>query len=436
MKDWVNNLLGYPREPPDADLEEALALARQREEELLEERERLRSVFLKTPALNATLNSDRVLQLVLELASHALAWGSADDSRLIVAMFLFEGETLRVAGARGLTSADMRVTMPASEGLFEQVISRGTMILCENPADDPELRRVVAIQTASIAAAIPLVVGIEVYGVLLVAHPREDYFTEDRLELLDVVAQQAIVAFQNARLYNELIQEKERISEIQEETRHKLARDLHDGPTQSIGAIAMRVNFARRLLERDPKAASEELYKIEELARKTTKEIRQMLFTLRPLVLESEGLVAAVQHLAAKTGETHQQEVLVEIDPAAIQDMEIGRQGVVFYIIEEAVNNARKHAGAPHIWVRIRREEDVAVLQVEDDGSGFDVGEVESSYDQRGSLGLVNLRERSELVDGRLHIDSEVGRGTLVSVSIPLSEEAAERLRRPGLATT
>jgi signal transduction histidine kinase len=73
---------------------------------------------------------------------------------------------------------------------------------------------------------------------------------------------------------------------------------------------------------------------------------------------------------------------------------------------------------------------------VEDDGSGFDVGEVESSYDQRGSLGLVNLRERSELVDGRLHIDSEVGRGTLVSVSIPLSEEAAERLRRPGLATT
>jgi signal transduction histidine kinase len=80
--------------------------------------------------------------------------------------------------------------------------------------------------------------------------------------------------------------------DIQEEARKKIARDLHDGPTQSIAAIAMRVNFARRLMERDFKAASEELYKIEELARRTTKEIRHMLFTLRPLVLESQGLVA------------------------------------------------------------------------------------------------------------------------------------------------
>ena len=434
--DWINNLLGSVREPPRVDLEEALALAQRREEELLEERERLRSVFLKTPALNATLNSDRVLQLVLELASHALAWGWPDDSRLIVAMFLFEQEALRVAASRGLTAADMRVTMLGDEGLLEQVVSRGTMIICENPGEDPELRRLAAIHTASIAVAIPLVVGIEAYGVLLVAHPREGYFTNERLELLDVVAQQAIVAFQNARLYNDLAQEKERISEIQEETRHKLARDLHDGPTQSIAAIAMRVNFARRLLERDPKAASDELFKIEELARRTTKEIRQMLFTLRPLVLESQGLVAALHHLASKLRETHQQEVLVDVDPCAMQDLEIGRQGVVFYIVEEAVNNARKHAMAPHIWVRIKREQDVALLEVEDDGIGFDVGEVEATYDQRGSLGMVNLRDRSELVDGVLRITSEKGRGTRVSVSIPLSEEAAERLHRPGLMSS
>jgi len=167
-----------------------------------------------------------------------------------------------------------------------------------------------------------------------------------------------------------------------------------------------------------------------------TKEIRQMLFTLRPLVLESQGLVAALHHLAAKLRETHQQEVLVDVDPCAMQDLEIGRQGVVFYIVEEAVNNARKHAMAPHIWVRIKREQDVALLEVEDDGIGFDVGEVEATYDQRGSLGMVNLRDRSELVDGVLRITSEKGRGTRVSVSIPLSEEAAERLHRPGLMSS
>ena len=78
---------------------------------------------------------------------------------------------------------------------------------------------------------------------------------------------------QNASSYQRLIEEKERIVEVEEEARKKLARDLHDGPTQSVAAIAMRANFIRRLLEREPKSAAEEIYKLEELARKTTKEI-------------------------------------------------------------------------------------------------------------------------------------------------------------------
>src|SRR5512140_3158149 len=116
---------------------------------------------------------------------------------------------------------------------------------------------------------------------------------------------------QNARLYSDLEQEKERMLEIQEDARKKLARDLHDGPTQSVAAIAMRVNFARRLMERDAKAAAEELFKIEDLARHTTKEIRHMLFTLRPLILESSGLTAALEAMAEKMHETYSQNVLI-----------------------------------------------------------------------------------------------------------------------------
>ena len=103
------------------------------------------------------------------------------------------------------------------------------------------------------------------------------------------------------------------MAEAQDEARRKLARDLHDGPTQSVSAIAMRVNFARRLMERDVAEAGEELYKIEDLARKTTKEIRHMLFTLRPLVLESQGLTAALQAMAEKVNETYNQNVIVEM---------------------------------------------------------------------------------------------------------------------------
>jgi signal transduction histidine kinase len=281
------------------------------------------------------------------------------------------------------------------------------------------------------AYCLPLRSGLEAYGLLLFAHPDSDFFVPDRREVLDIVARQAIVAIQNARLYRDLEQEKNRMAEIQEESRKKLARDLHDGPTQSISAIAMRVNFARRLMDRDQKAAAEELYKIEELARRTTKEIRHMLFTLRPLVLESQGLEAALQSMADKMGETFGQNVIIQVDGRVTEELEANKQAIVFYIAEEAVNNARKHAKAGHIWVRIRLLRDhMSLLEVEDDGVGFDVDSVNTSYDNRGSLGMINLRERTDLVSGVLRIDSAKGRGTRVQVVIPLTEEAADRIHR------
>jgi signal transduction histidine kinase len=198
-----------------------------------------------------------------------------------------------------------------------------------------------------------------------------------------------------------------------------------------VAAMAMRVNLARRMMAKDVNEATNELVKIEELAHRTTKEIRHMLFTLRPLILESQGLNAALQAMAEKMRETFSQNVLINVDENVLNEMEMGKQGVIFYIIEEATNNARKHANAPHIWVRLRSfEKEVALLEIEDDGLGFDVAAVNKSYDKRGSLGMVNLRERSELVNGLLNMDSAPGKGTRVQVYIPLSEEAADRVHR------
>jgi signal transduction histidine kinase len=180
---------------------------------------------------------------------------------------------------------------------------------------------------------------------------------------------------------------------------------------------------------KDPKAASEELARIEDLARRTSKEIRHMLFTLRPLALESQGLVAALQSMAEKMKETYSQNVAVSVNESVLKDMEMGKQGVIFYIVEEAINNARKHAHAEHIWVNLRPiDKEMALLEIVDDGVGFDVAAVTRAYDQRGSLGMVNLHERSELVNGVLNIRSAPGKGTRVQIYIPLTEEAADRL--------
>jgi signal transduction histidine kinase len=432
---WLTDRFRKSQAGGDSEDKPKRSWSSQREQALELRLERLRSLLRELTSLSATLNYERVMENTLDLASSVLAGPNAGPSRLVSALLLFGENRLYVASARGLTPSDLRAEFPGERGVIEEAIASADIKICPNPESDPELRRLVAIHSCEVAIVIPLVIGLGIYGLLLFGHPDRDFLTEESLELLQAIAHQARTALQNAQLYRDLEQEKERMADIQEETRKKLARDLHDGPTQSIGAIAMRINFARRLMTRNPDAASEELFKIEELARRTTKEIRQMLFTLRPLVLESEGLVAALEQLSEKMLENHNQNVIIQAPPGVVDDMEVGKQGVVFFIVEEAVNNARKHAQAKNIWVRIKRRGELLRLEVQDDGVGFDVAKVEDSYDQRASLGMVNLRERAEMVNGVLRIDSVPGKGTRVAVTIPLTLEAAERLHHSGISS-
>jgi signal transduction histidine kinase len=400
------------------------------------EHERLwaRKIFDAAANLSATLDLELVLDLALDTCAQAIAESGSVDTELVSALLLFTEDRLYVASARRLDHADWRVSLHGDQGVIGEAVKAAAPRLSGKPRSDPELKHLSALRDCHEALCIPIASTLETNGVLLFAHPEPRYFSVERVELLEALTHQITIALQNAHLYRELEQEKERITEIQDEARKKLARDLHDGPTQTVAAIAMTINFARRLVERDPKAATEELLKVETLARNTTREIRHMLFTLRPLILESRGLVAALGQLSEKMYDTHRQNVFIEAEPEVDADLDLGKQGVVFYIAEEAINNARKHAEAEHIWVRLKRRGDQFVLEVEDDGVGFNVGAVDTNYEQRGSLGMVNMRERTELVNGEFNIRSSEGDGTCITVIVPLMEESVERLHQPGSA--
>jgi signal transduction histidine kinase len=416
---------------------ETIRRSRQSQSEALQKKQqvennRLRAIYGLTSTLMATLNYQRVLDSLLDLSLSVLNLepDAPPDDRLICAVLLFsKGEALEVGSARRLTPADMRVVLKGQEGVIAQAIENDKPVLLKEVQHDPELTRFVTFMSCSEIYCFPLRSGFNAYGVLLFGHPQPDFFSAGRRELLDILGSQAVVAIQNARLYQDVVNERERMIEFQEEARKKLARDLHDGPTQSVSAIAMRVSLAKNMLLKDPKAVADELGRIEDLARRTTTEIRHMLFTLRPLVLESQGLVVALKSMAEKTKETYSQNVFTKVDEKILESIDMGKQGVIFYIVEEAVNNARKHARAGHVWVNLRQmEPDLALLEIQDNGIGFDVDAVNRSYDQRGSLGLVNLRDRTELVNGVLDVQSVPGKGTRVQVFIPLTEEAADRL--------
>jgi len=123
----------------------------------------------------------------------------------------------------------------------------------------------------------------------------------------------------------------------------------------------------------------------------------------------------------------------VEAEENVVSQLEMSRQTIIFYIAEEAINNACKYAQANHIWIRMKElEKDIVLLEIEDDGVGFEKSEVESHTEQRGNLGLKNMKERTDMVNGIFRLDSVVGKGTTIRVVIPLTEQAMERLRRGG----
>ncbi|MDH5505883.1 MAG: histidine kinase [Anaerolineae bacterium] len=395
------------------------------------EEDHIKRAVSLTANLNTTLGIPRLLGFALQVSSQALQDAQGSPASLLSAGLLFDAGQLYIACENGFANKDLRVTLPGKRGLLANVAASALAQFTANLAGDPELSKVDGLQGCRAAYCHPLYSGAEYLGVLLFAHPQADYFNESRREILQVIGSQVNAAVHNARLYSDLKQEKARMMEIQEEARRKMARNLHDGPTQSVAAIAMRVNFARRLLDRDAQRAGEELFKIEELARRTTKEIRHMLFTLRPLVLESAGLRAALESMADKMRSTYNQNMIIDVDPQVVDQLEVGIQGVLFYIVEEAVDNARKHAEASHIWVRLKPGAgDIVLLEIEDDGVGFNIGALDSGYEHRGSLGMVNMRERTELVNGALQLNSQEGRGTYVRVWIPLTEEAAANIKR------
>ncbi len=386
-------------------------------------REQVRAIFEMAGMLGATLSYTRILDAILDVASMGFQELGPVARQMVSVVFLYDKGGLSVVASRRLTARDVQKAIPGQAGLVAQAIKSAEAMQSDDPRHDPELAQFVALQGCKSVLCVPLRAGFETYGAVVVASREPGIFTGEHIEMLTAVCSQATIALQNAQLYQSLQQEKNRIVEIEENARKKLARDLHDGPTQSLAAIAMRLNYTRKLVVHQPDKVEEEIARVEELARRTTKEIRHMLFTLRPLVLETQGLVAALEASIQKSQETHP-DLAVHLEAGRVEDkLDLNAQGVVFYIIEEAVGNARKHAKSNNIWIRLKLEPDAVIAEVQDDGEGFDVKGVTSAYESRGSLGMVNMRERAELINGVLSLDSQPGHGTTITLAVPLHKD-------------
>ncbi|HYN69582.1 MAG TPA: sensor histidine kinase [Candidatus Eisenbacteria bacterium] len=211
-----------------------------------------------------------------------------------------------------------------------------------------------------------------------------------------------------------------RIVEAQEAERSRLAREVHDGPAQALANAVFQVEVVERLLDRDEALARAELQLLRETLTRELRSVRAYLSQLRPPVLADLGLSGAIHEAADLVGAIAGAAVTVEIDEE-LDDLSEPIEIVILRVIQEALQNVRKHAAATSIRVRVSRENGTWMVEVRDDGRGFDPESVE--VPGRRNFGLQFMRERAELIGARFEVRSRPDLGTAVRMAIPSGAE-------------
>jgi signal transduction histidine kinase len=232
----------------------------------------------------------------------------------------------------------------------------------------------------------------------------------EELSLLAGIGHQIGVAVENARLY----EQAQQLAVIRE--RNRLARDLHDSVMQALYGVTLYAEAAwRRLSAGDSSVTGEHLREIRSTAQEALREMRLLIFELRPPVLKQEGLAAALRSRLESVEQRVGLETRLELDVQERLAPEI--EEALYRIALEALNNVLRHSFADHVCVTLRREAGRALLQVADDGVGFDPV---ATRKRGGGLGLRGMEERVSRLGGRLALDSAPGEGARVRVEVDL----------------
>jgi signal transduction histidine kinase len=274
---------------------------------------------------------------------------------------------------------------------------------------DAEARRWLAVtrQHYRSLLAVPLIVEGEVYGCIAFYYVEPQPFPDEEIGLAVAFADQAALAIENAGLRAQA----EEAAVTAE--RNRLARDMHDSVTQSLYSLTLLAEAGQRMIKaRDLGQVEGNQARLSEIAQQALQEMRLMVYELRPSALESEGLVGALEHRLEAVERRAGVDARLVVEGAC--DLPPRVEEELYHITQEALNNALKHAQASAVKVTLRAEDGYVLLEVTDNGSGFDPATVRGM----GGLGLVTMQERAEKISGTLTVDSSPNEGTKVRVVV------------------
>ena len=366
----------------------------------------LEALYRADEELYRSLRLDQVLRSLVDVATDIL---QADKTAVLV--WDAAREHLIMGATRGFRPETVaRVSFAPGEGIVGRVAVTGEAMAVEDAQADaripPRIRAIVGPEGIRSLISAPIVVSGEVFGVFSVNYCEPRTLGGEEIRLLLALAQRAAVAIENARLY----EQAQQAATLEE--RQRLARELHDSVSQALYGIALGARTARSLLDRDPAQVADPLEYVLSLAEAGLAEMRALIFELRPESLQNEGLVAALDKQVASLRARHGIRVEANLCDEPAVPLELKEP--IYRIAQEALHNTVKHARASQIQLRLECDRAGILLEVADDGHGFD-----PKGPFPGHLGLQSMRERAAALGGSLDIDSAPGRGTRVIARIP-----------------
>ena len=365
--------------------------------------------------ISAGLDLDEIVQSVAALVT--------DATETDVCFVLILDDSGRRLVLRGATppfhQMARRIELNLTEGVSGWVATHGEpAVIVDNKLSDPRYKYIAALRGEDFTsmASVPIAVRPgNLVGVLNVHTRRKREFTDSDVELLRSVAG----LIENARLHRRLAEREaalerftERIVLVQEAERRRLAGEIHDGISQRIVSLAFHLSAAADTLSTDAGRAAGQIAKARELAEAALDETRLAIEGLRPPVLDDLGLAASLESLARSFP---QLEVRVSAQSRRLPEHV---ETAVYRVAQEALQNVAKHSGARFATVGLTIRDDQLVLEISDDGRGFDPSAPDR--DGRTGHGLRGMRERAELLGGRLELRSHRTRGTTLRLRIPV----------------
>lgn len=382
---------------------------RQLADALEQKRLQLQAVNAAGLALTSELDRDEVLQRVADqarsVANAKYAALGVFDEEGIVETFTTSGITLEERARIG--------SLPRGLGLLGHLQKEPQPLrlrdLHEHPSsvgfpkNHPPMRSFIGT---------PIVLRGEPLGNLYLTEKQgTEEFTEDDAEALETLAAQAAIAIENARLYEQI----ERVSVLEE--RQRIRMDLHDGVMQSLYGVGLLLEDIAERVDSEPARAKDQLWRSIDRLNAAIADLRGYVLGLRQVQASDQPLTESLPLLAGQARSNALIDVDVQVSPESARRLDQPRREAVYYIAADALGNVARHARARHAWVRLFDEDGAVVLQIADDGVGFDFEASTSGH------GLHNMRERAFAVGGTLRVESQPGRGARVRLELPALEE-------------